>query len=112
MSYNESLLPNSNYPPMPQSDWDRAPWNQEDPPTKTIEVTVSVTLSKTIEVEVDDTENWQDYTDLSEVATRQHYLPQDIGNILKRVSKGKAVTKQQINDLKDWNVDDFEVIEE
>lgn len=97
---------------MSQSDWDRAPWNQSDPPKQTIEVTVSVTLSKTLEVEVDDTEEWREYTDLREAANIQHYLPQDIDNILERVSKGETVTKQQINDLKDWNVDDFEVIEE
>ena len=32
MSYNESLNGNSNYPPMSQSEWDNAPWNQVDNP--------------------------------------------------------------------------------
>lgn len=54
MSYNQSLASNSNYPPMSQSDWDRAPWNQvENEPIK-VNVDVTITLTKTIEVEVDD----------------------------------------------------------
>lgn len=112
MSYNESLLPNSNYPPMSQSEWDRAPWSQSDPPKQTIEVTVSVTLSKTLEVEVDDAENWQDYTDLKDIVEQQCFLPQEAAEILEKADKGKPIQKQQIEDLKDWIVDDFEVIEE
>lgn len=50
MSYNESLRPNSNYPPMSQSDWDRAPWNQSEPPEENFNVTVSYSLSKDAEV--------------------------------------------------------------
>lgn len=46
MSYNESLNNNSNYPPMSQSEWDNAPWNQSDPEEKEFKVTVSQTLSK------------------------------------------------------------------
>ena len=34
MSYNESLRADSNYPPMSQSDWDRAPWNEVELPPK------------------------------------------------------------------------------
>ena len=54
MSYNESLRANSNYPPMSQSDWDRAPWNEVELPPKEGEVTVSVTISKTTKVPVMD----------------------------------------------------------
>ena len=54
MSYNESLRANSNYPPMSQSDWDRAPWNEVELPPKEVEVTVSVTISKTTKVPVMD----------------------------------------------------------
>ena len=54
MSYNESLRANSNYPPMSQSDWDRAPWNEVELPPKEVEVTVSVTISKTMKVPVGD----------------------------------------------------------
>ena len=54
MSYNQSLANNSNYPPMSQSDWDRAPWNEEENPPVKVKVDVTITLTKTIEVEVDD----------------------------------------------------------
>ena len=54
MSYNESLRADSNYPPMSQSDWDRAPWNEVELPSKNVEVTVSVTISKTMKVPVGD----------------------------------------------------------
>ena len=54
MSYNESLRADSNYPPMSQSDWDRAPWNEVELPTKDVEITVSVTISKTMKVPVGD----------------------------------------------------------
>ena len=42
MSYNESLSAHSNYPPMSQWEWDHAPWNQEEPEPREVEVTVSV----------------------------------------------------------------------
>ena len=54
MSYNESLRADSNYPPMSQSDWDRAPWNEVELPPKEVEVTVSITISKTTKVPVMD----------------------------------------------------------
>ena len=46
MSYNESLKSNSNYPPMTQSQWDNAPWNEVEVPEKDFDVTISQTLSK------------------------------------------------------------------
>ena len=51
MSYNESLRLDSNYPPMSQSDWDRAPWN-EDEGMEEIEVTVLVSIEKTLTLRV------------------------------------------------------------
>ena len=50
MSYNESLRANSNYPPMSQSEWDRAPFNQPDPDEMDFDVTCSQSLSKTVTV--------------------------------------------------------------
>lgn len=52
MSYNESVRANSNYPLMSQSDWDNAPWNDEIDGTETIEVTVLVSLEKTLKLQV------------------------------------------------------------
>lgn len=112
MSYNESLSANSNYPTMSQSDWDRAPWNQEDPKPKSIQVTISVTLSKTVDIEVDDydidAEGYYDYSncDLLKAVEAQIIMPQDAYNVIK----GTSLDVKRNQDLKDWNIDDFEVM--
>lgn len=54
MSYNESLSSNSNYPPMSQSEWDNAPWNQEDLPEREFDVAVSYSISKDAKVTTND----------------------------------------------------------
>lgn len=53
MGYNESLRANSNYPPMSQSEWDNAPWNEPTIPEKEFEIQVSQTLVKTCDVITD-----------------------------------------------------------
>ena len=93
MSYNESLRANSNYPPMSQSDWDRAPWNEVELPPKDVEVTVSITLSKTMKVPVTD------------------YIIDDEGIDFSRCDLNKAVEDSgYLPNFKNWHVDDFEVI--
>ena len=93
MSYNESLRANSNYPPMSQSDWDRAPWNEVELPPKDVEVTVSITLSKTMKVPVTD------------------YIIDDEGIDFSKCDLNKAVEDSgHLLNFKDWHVDDFEVI--
>lgn len=121
MSYNESLKSNSNYPAMSQSEWDKAPWNQEELPEKEIEVTVSVTLSKTIKIKVSDYEITDsgkdedgqyyediDYSncDLKKAVEEQVTLPQ---NAYKYV-RGDHESAKLIDDLSNWNIDDMEVI--
>jgi len=124
MSYNESLNGDSNYPTMSQSEWNNAPWNQEDNPEKEIEVTVSVTLSKTVKVRVsnyeitdsgmdEDGEYFEDVDysncDLKGAVEEQIVLPQKAWDYIA------PKTKREVNaifDLKDWNVDDFEVVQE
>lgn len=84
-----------------------APWNLKISPEQEIEVTISVTLSKTVKVKVSDyivvdegvDEEGLPYQDcdysecdLKEVAEKQIKLPQD--------------------QFKDWNVDDFVVIQD
>ena len=93
MSYNESLNSNSNYPPMSQSEWDRAPWNEVELPRKDVEVTVSITLSKTMKVPVTD------------------YIIDDEGIDFSVCDLNKAVVDSgHLLNFKDWHVDDFEVI--
>lgn len=124
MSYNESLNNNSNYPLMSQSEWDSAPWNQVDNPEREIEVTVSVTLSKTVKIKVSDYEITDsgkdedgeyfedvDYSncDLKSAVEKQIVLPQKAWGYIVPISNREV---NAISDLKDWNVDDFEIIEE
>ena len=122
MSYNESLNGNSNYPPMSQSEWDNAPWNQVDSPEKEIEVTVSVTLSKTVRISVSDYEITDsgkdedgeyfedvDYSkcDLKGAVEEQIGLPQKAWDYITPKSRREVNASV---DVKGWNVDDFEVI--
>lgn len=115
-------MDNYNYPI--GSDTENAPWNREDNPPKEVEVTVSITMSKTFKVDVDDYTMIEDddgsYTpDFSEcnlykALEEQVYLPNEIGDIIENdleynnISKSKY--KDIIKDLKGWNVDDSEVI--
>lgn len=124
MSYNESLNGDSNYPTMSQSEWNNAPWNQEDNPEKEIEVTVSVTLSKTVKVRVsnyeitdsgmdEDGEYFEDVDysncDLKGAVEEQIVLPQKAWDYIAPKAKREI---NAIFDLRDWNVDDFEVVQE
>ena len=53
MSYNESLSPNSNYPPMSQRQWDNAPWNEPVIPERDFDVEVTITMSKVVTITTD-----------------------------------------------------------
>lgn len=97
---------------------DNAPWNQIDKPEKEIEVTVSITLSKTFKVIVNDYEiNAKgidtdgtyfediDYSNcnLKEAVEEQILLPQEAFMALSTACKARQ-------DLENWNVDEFEVV--
>lgn len=79
-----------------------APWNQVDPEPKKIEVTVSITLSKTVEVEVTDYIVKED--------------SDEDGNRIISYDFSKCDLKQAVRDQitlpndNDWVEDDFEVI--
>ena len=119
MSYNESLNINSNYPCMSQSELDNAPWNEETQEELPVEVTVSITLSKTVTIYTDSYDVYSDEegnlnyefsdNDLKEKVRDQIILPNEAHNYIQgNTGKGKAA----IEDLKDWIVDDLEVIKE
>ena len=97
-----------------------APWNQVDNPEREIEVTVSVTLSKTVKIKVSDygiTDSGKDedgeyfedidYSkcDLKRAVEEQITLPQDAYKYVKG-----EFDNDQYNDLKGWCVDDFEIV--
>lgn len=99
-----------------------APYNEETLKEKEIAVTVSITLSKTLSIKVDDYTiidkgvdedgcyyedvYYPDY-DFESAVKSQHILPYQVGEILQ----GFVNTKIG-QDLDGWNVDDFEVIPE
>lgn len=113
-------MDNYNYPM--GADTKDAPWNQADNPEREIEVTVSVTLSKTVKIKVsdyeitdsgkdEDGEYFEDINysncDLKGAVEEQITLPQDAYKYVKG-----EFNNDQRNDLEGWDVDDFEVIEE
>lgn len=119
------------YPPGAQYN-PNAPYNQVDLPEREIEVTISVTLSKTVKVMVDDyvveedaDEDGRylsyDYSncDLQRAVEEQVVLPQNLAeyteNMFNHDLNLKAVgmpryLKDAIADCKDWCVDEMEVI--
>lgn len=112
-------MDNYNYPM--GADTKDAPWNQVDNPEEEIEVTVSITLSKTVKIKVsdyqitdsgkdEDGEHFEDIDysncDLKSAIKEQITLPQD-GYLYVR---GDHENSKLIEDLSGWNVDDFEVI--
>lgn len=82
-----------------------APYNQCDPEPIELEVTVSITLSKTVKIYVDD------YTqEAPEVDEEGHYHKGDIDfsecNLSKAVEEQITLPNKKVEG---WNVDDFEV---
>ena len=107
-------MDNYNYPC--GADSSDAPWNQCDPEPKEVNVTVSITLSKQLTVEVDDYKEYTeqdedgcysfiDYSDcdLKKAVQEQINLPNEAYKLVLKDTK-------YYNDLKGWCVDDFEVI--
>lgn len=111
-----------------------APYNQVDLPEKEIEVTISVTLSKTVKIMVDDYSVEEDadedgrylsydYSgcDLYKAVEDQVVLPQNLAEFTERMfdhdlalkkAKMPMYLKDAIEDCKRWCVDDFEIINE
>lgn len=134
MSYNESLSPNSNYPPMSQSEWDNAPWNEVSLPEKDFEVTVSQTLSKSTSVTIDnyalykDEEDGHCYYETDDVNWKEeyhendHYTPLQLIELFKTHlenelqladnQKEKNYCKYLIKECSDWIEDEMEVIKD
>lgn len=85
-----------------------APWNQVDPKPRKIEVTVSITLSKTIEVEVND------YTTEEEVDEEgNHNIYYDYSNCdLEQAVRDQVTLPNSIGEFNDWVEDDFAVMRE
>lgn len=117
------------YPPGAEFDLN-APYNQESLPKEEIEVTISVTLSKTVKVKVNDykveksgVHTSYDFSgcDLYKAVEEQVVLPQNLSRFteeifnhdlnLKAVGMSKYL-EEAIEDCKGWYVDEFEVIKD
>ena len=95
-----------------------APWNQVDNPEREIDVTVSVTLSKTVKIKVSDYE----ITDSGKDEDGEYFEDIDCSNCdLKSAVEEQIILPQNAHmyvksnpkvheDLSNWCVDDFEVI--
>ena len=109
-------MDNYNYPM--GADTKDAPWNQVDNPEREIEVTVSVTLSKTVKIKVSDYE----ITDSGKDEDGEYFEDIDCSNCdLKSAVEEQIVLPQNAHmyvksnpkvheDLSNWCVDDLEVI--
>ena len=109
-------MDNYNYPM--GADTKDAPWNQVDNPEREIEVTVSVTLSKTVKIKVSDYE----ITDSGKDEDGEYFEDIDCSNCdLKSAVEEQIVLPQSAHmyvksnpkvheDLSNWCVDDLEVI--
>ena len=109
-------MDNYNYPM--GADTKDAPWNQVDNPEREIDVTVSVTLSKTVKIKVSDYE----ITDSGKDEDGEYFEDIDCSNCdLKSAVEEQIVLPQTAHiyvegnskiqeDLSNWCVDDFEVI--
>lgn len=127
------MIESGYYPPGAEFD-PNAPYNQVDLPEKEIEVTISVTLSKTVKVMVDDYQVEKDADedgrylnydfsecDLHKAVESQVVLPQNLAEFtenmfnhdlnLKAAGMPKYL-RNAIADCKGWTVDDMEVISE
>lgn len=104
------------------ADTEDAPWNEVEPSEKEIEVTVSITLSKTVKIKVSDYELIDagkdedgeyfediDYSncDLKKAVEEQITLPHEA---YKTIMANTERSKKVYEDLKGWDVDDYECI--
>ena len=99
---------NGNYPAGADVPW--APWNEPEIEYKEIEVTISLTISKTTKIIVPDIEDL-DNSILKTAVEDQIVLPHEI-DIIKTILRNNSFNKIVIEDLSGWIVDDFEVIQE
>ena len=97
------MMDNYNYPM--GADTPDAPWNQVDPEPRKIEVTVSITLSKTVEVEVTDYTAEEDYDEDGYNGINYNYSECD----LEQAVRDQVTLPNSVGEFNDWVEDDFAV---
>lgn len=99
----DSMYDNYNYPV--GADNAEAPWNQTDNPEREVEITVSITLSKTLKVRVNDYQ----IVDSGKDEDGEYFEDIDYSDCdLKNAVENQYVLPQ--DKFKDWDIDDYEVI--
>lgn len=102
---------NGNYPAGAQYD-PNAPWNEPSVENIEVEVTVSLTISKTLKIHIPGAEGKPfpiTDSELKDAVINQKWLPHEIsniGDIILSASEQKSI----IEDLDNWTEDDFEVV--
>ena len=94
-----------NIPTLMHSEELDAPWNQVDNKPQKIKVTVSMTLSKTVEIEVDD------YTTEEEIDEEgNHNISYDYSECnIEQAVRDQVTLPNSIGEFNDWVEDDFAV---
>lgn len=99
----------------------KAPWNEIELPEEEVEVTVSITLSKTFKLKVSDYKVEYEKDENGEVSKNVDYTECDFAKAIKQVilpyqawkyvDTNTKIGPKAISDLKGWIVDEIEVIE-
>ena len=87
------------------ADTPNAPWNKIDPEPKKIKVTVSITLSKIVEVEVTDYTAEEDYNEDGYNGINYDYSECD----LEQAVRDQVTLPNSVGEFNDWVEDDFAV---
>jgi hypothetical protein len=106
------MTSNGNYPAGAQYD-PNAHWNQPSTEDIEVEVTVSLTISKTLKVRVPSIDGKvlpKTDSELKEAVIHQRWLPHEIANIGDSILKDSTEQKYIIEDLSNWVEDNFEVV--
>lgn len=94
----------SNYPVGAEYD-SNAPWNKESNKPQEVEVTVSITLSRTVKIKVDD------YTAEEEIGEDgEHFINYDFSKCDLEEAVREQITLPNEETMEDWDEDDFEVV--
>ena len=87
------------------SDTPDAPWNQIDPEPQEVEVTISMTISKTVKVKVTDYTCEEDWDEEG-----YHGINYDFSDCnLEQAVKNQIILPTDTKEFCDWNEDDFVV---
>lgn len=103
-----------NYPLMSQSEYANAPFNEQDPPMKEVNVCCSQSLSRESNILAEYDDYNEEFMALPNDYLRCHETPLSIINQFKRCLKKRQLPKDieyWLRECKEWNEDEMEVVE-